>query len=163
VPGIVLGVLGLRQSRYSRSGGILSLAGIGLSVVWAVVLGIVLFGSSGPASGGCTVPTAVRAGYGQVVRDMSAGSSGVTSGTLARDARLAAAQANSAAANAREVPVRAAFAGLASDLEQVQAGLPANHAATKVHRLPHTTRLQLQLLRQRLSSDEAALLRTCTG
>jgi hypothetical protein len=163
VPGIVLGVLGLRQARFSRSGGIASSLGIGLSVVWAVILGVVVFGSAGSTSGGCTVPSAVRVSYAQVNRDLSAVSSGVSSGTLVADARLAAGQANTAAANARDVSLRGALAALARDLEQVQAEVPASDTATVVRRLPGSTRLQLQALRVKLHSDETALSGSCTG
>lgn len=154
VPGIVLGVLGLRQSRYSRSGTGASLAGIVLSVVWAVILGVVLFGSSGPATGNCTVPSAVRASYGRVMHDLSASqlAGSVRSGTLASDAGKAAREANVAAAAASEVPLRGALAALASDLEQVRADASAGHASTL-----------LKSLRPRLSSDGVALSSSCAG
>jgi hypothetical protein len=151
VPGIVLGVLGLRRARYLRSGAVLSLLGIALSVAWAVILGFVLFGSSGSATAGCAVPSAVRASYAQVMHDLSAGGvTAVGSGTLASDAGKAASEANAAAVNAREVPLRGALAALAADLEQVRADLPGQH-----------TGALLKSLRQKLSSDGAALSSAC--
>jgi hypothetical protein len=163
LPGLVLGVLGLRQARYSRSGWAFSWLGIGLSVVWAVILGVVVFVSPGSTTGGCTVPSAVRAGYGLVTRDLSAANPGITSGTLATDARLAAGQANAAAASAGQVPFRSALAALAGELEQVQAAVPAGHAGVAVGRLPRTTRVQLKAISLRLSADESALSKTCAG
>ncbi len=147
LPGVVLGVLGLRQARAARRGRALSWLAIGVSAVWAVVLGVVLFGSSGSTAGGCTVPAAVRADYGRVVADMRDGAS---LGTVTADARAAASEANSAAAYAKQVPVRAALAALASDLEQV-AGQRA---------LPVSVRSQLG---SRLSADAAALSKACMG
>jgi hypothetical protein len=154
VPGIVLGVLGLRESRDNRSGTAFSLLGIALSVVWAVILGVVIFGSSGSTAGSCTVPSAVRASYGRVMNDLSGTnlSGAISNGTLATDAGKAAREANGSAATAHVVPLRGALAALAGDLEQVQADAPSQHATTL-----------LKTLRLRLSTDGDALTTSCAG
>jgi hypothetical protein len=147
VPGIVLGALGLRQARSTGAGRGASLLGIALSVVWAVVLGVLIFGSTG-SSAGCSVPSAVRSSYGQVVRDLS---SGAPRSVLSGELSATASKANAAAANAQQVPLRSALLALASDLEVAQADL-----AGKSHDVSSSLLL-------RLRSDGTVLTNSCAS
>ncbi len=146
VPGIVLGVLGLRRSRVVGAGQAASWAGIALSVVWAVVLGVLVFGTGGSSSAGCSVPGAVSTSYAQVMKDFSGGAA--TSAQSA-DISAAARQANSAAAYAGQLPLRNALFTLARDLEQAQSDL-----AGRSHTVPTT-------LRRKLGADGPALTTAC--
>jgi hypothetical protein len=147
VPGIVLGSLGLRRARESGTGRGGSLLGIALSVVWAVVLGVLVFGSAGSPAG-CSVPSAVHSSYSQVMTDLS---SGTPSSALSGAMSVAATRASAAAANAQQVPLRNALFSLASDLEVARADL-----AGKNHDVPSSIRL-------RLSADGTALTRSCAS
>ncbi len=146
VPGIVLGVLGLRRARMVGSGQASSWVGIAVSLVWAVVLGFLLFGTGGSPAVGCSVPSAVSTSYAQVMKDFS---SGAATSTLKADVSAAAGQANAAAASAGQLPLRNALFALARDLEQAQADLTGGS---------HTVSATLK---HKLGTDGAALTTAC--
>jgi hypothetical protein len=146
VPGIVLGVLGLRRSKAVGYGQAASLAGIALSVVWAVVLGFLVIGSGGSPAAGCSVPRAVSTSYAQVMKDFSAGAA---ASAQSADVTAAAGQANAAAASAAQLPLRSALFALARDLEQAQSDLVGHD---------HTVSATL---RRKLGADSSALTSAC--
>lgn len=147
VPGLVLGALGLRRARSSGAGRGASLLAIALSVVWAVVLGVLAFGSGG-SQPGCSVPSSVHRSYGRVLSDLA---SGANRSVLSADMSTAAGQANAAAANATQLPLHNALFALASDLEVAQADL-----AGKDHDVPSSLQL-------RLTTDGTALTNSCAS
>lgn len=117
VPGLVLGILGLRRAGPSGSGRLAYWTAIGLSAAWAIV--IVLLVAGGSPAGSCTgYPASVRAAYAKAMSDIS---SKATAAAQEGDLAAAASKANSAAADTAQIPVRAALFGLAGDLQQVKA------------------------------------------
>ena len=121
VPGLVLGILGLRRAGASGSGRLACWTAIGLSAVWAIV--IVLLVAGGSPAGGCTgYPASVRAAYAKAMSDINGKA---PAAAQAADLAAAADKANSAAADTAQIPVRAALFGMASDLQQVKADVVA--------------------------------------
>ncbi len=147
LPGLVFGVLGLRQARASGVGRVPSWLGMAFSVAWAVVLIVVIGGSSGASSSGCGVPVRVRSAYTLAMKGFS---EHVSDAVLAADLRQAASEANSAAAAANQVSARDALFAAAGDLQQAQADVAAQRA------VPAS-------LHQRLVADGAALAHGCSG
>jgi hypothetical protein len=148
VPGIVLGILGLRHARVTGTGRAQSWLGIGLSLLWAIGIIIVvsLPGKSSSADAGCLAYQA--SGRAAVARLTSALGSGASAAEVHADLSAAAGAVNSAAAQAQDVGVRSALSGLTEDL---QAGLrlaglrPAARAA----------------LETSVSSDSASVAKFC--
>jgi hypothetical protein len=115
VPGLVMGILGLRRAG-PGSARLAYWTAIGLSVVWAIV--IVLLVAGGSPAGGCAgYPAQVRAAYAKAMSDIS---SNAPAAVQAADLAAAASKANLAAAATAQIPVRAALFGMAGDLQQVK-------------------------------------------
>ncbi len=118
VPGLVLGILGLRRAGQAGTGRLAYWAAIGLSVAWAVIIAVLIAGGSGSPGGGCVgYPASVRAGYAKVMSDIAGKA---PAAAQAADLAAAASKANSAAADTAQIPVRAALFRMASDMRQVQ-------------------------------------------
>jgi hypothetical protein len=118
VPGIVLGILGLRRARDSGTGQTQSWLGIGLSLAWA--LGIIIFvalpGHGSSADSGCSAYQAD--GQAAVARVTSALGSGAPASQVRKDLSAAASAVNTSAAQADNVGVRSALSALTADLQE---------------------------------------------
>ena len=146
VPGLVLGILGLRRAGPSGPGRLAYWTAIGLSVVWAIV--IVLLVAGGSPAGGCAgYPASVRAAYAKAMSDITGKA---PAAVQAADLAAAANKANSAAANTAQIPVRAALFGMVGDLEQVKADVVARRPVS-ADVLAH------------LKSDGTTFPRSCPG
>ncbi len=122
VPGLVLGILGLRRAGPSGSGRLAYWTAIGMSAVWAIV--IVLLVTGGSPAGGCAgYPASVRAAYTKAMGDINGKA---PAAVQAADLAAAADKANSAAADTAQIPVRSALFRMASDLQQVKADVVAS-------------------------------------
>jgi len=143
LPGLALGVVGLRRSRVTGTGRTASWAAIALSLVWAVILIVWVASSGGTAAGACGgYENAVSIQVSQVSRDLS---TGAPQPVVNADLRQAITQANSAAAQAQQVTARNAMATLTASLLQVAADASASDAAK----------------RQRVAAAEAAMAQAC--
>ena len=116
VPGLVLGILGLRRAGLSGSGRLAYWTAIGLSAVWAIVIVILVAGGS-PAGGCAGYPASVRAAYTKAMNDINGKA---PAAVQKADLASAALKANAAAADIAQIPVRAALFGMAGDLQQVE-------------------------------------------
>jgi hypothetical protein len=151
VPGVVLGVLGLRRARVTGIGLVQSSLGIALSLVWAVgIIIVVSLPGQKPSSAdpGCTAYQ--DGGRAAAARVSAALSAGGPAGPLRAELRQTADIVNSAAARAQGLTVRSALSGMTGDLQaalgEVTAGRPVSQA-----------------LKASLSSDTAAAARMCGG
>ena len=127
LPGLALGVLGLRRSRITGTGRTASWLAIALSVVWAVILTVWLATAGGTAAGACgSYQSAVSIQVSQVLHDLA---TGAPQSVLNSDLRQAITQANTAAAQAQQVTARNAMATLTAALQQVEADGSASDAA----------------------------------
>jgi hypothetical protein len=149
VPGIVLGILGLRRAKIIGIGQAQSWLGIGLSLVWAVAIIIVavsLPGQSSSADSGCLAYQA--GGRAAVAKVTAALAAAAPAREVQADLSAAASSVNSAAAQAQDVAVQSALSVLTGDLQQgvrevgPRQAAPAGLGAT-------------------LSADSAALGRVC--
>jgi hypothetical protein len=147
VPGLVVGLLGLRGSRSGEASRRASLLAVAASLAWAVVIVVLIVASTGGSSGGCTYPAAVHQAYAKAMADIRGGGAPATQ---AADAGLAASQANSAAAAAGDFHVRSALSTLAVDLLAARADMIAGRAVP--------ASLQAQL-----AADGSALTASCPG
>jgi hypothetical protein len=146
VPGLVVGVLGLRRSGPGEPGRRASLLALAASLAWAVVIVVVVVAASGSgSSGGCSYPAAVHQAYAKAMADLSGGASAATQAT---DLGIAASKANSAAAAAGNVGVRSALFAMAGDLQQARADRIAGRAVPTA-------------LRAHLTADGPALTASC--
>jgi hypothetical protein len=119
LPGLALGILGLRRARVTRTGRAASWLAIAISVAWAVVLIVWLASSGGTTASACGgYQSAVSIQVSQVLRDLS---SNAPQNVLTADLRQAISQANNAAAQAQQVTARDAMATLTARLQQVAA------------------------------------------
>jgi hypothetical protein len=123
VPGLVLGILGLRRAGPSGSGRLAYWTAIGLSAVWAIVIVILVAGGS-PAGGCAGYPASVRAAYTKAMNDINGKAPAAVEKS---DLAAAALKANAAAADTAQIPVRAALFGMAGDLQQVEADVGDTH------------------------------------
>jgi hypothetical protein len=149
VPGVVLGVLGLRRARVTGVGLVQSSLGIALSLVWAAgIIVAVSLPSQQPSSAdpGCTAYQG--SGRAPAARVSAALSAGAPAGQLRPELRQTAHVVNSAAARAQGLTVRSTLSGMTGDLQdalgEVTAGRPVPQA-----------------LVASLSSDIAAAARLC--
>jgi hypothetical protein len=127
LPGLALGILGLRRSRVTGTGRTASWLAIALSVVWAVILTVWLATAGGTAAGACgRYQSAVSIQVSQVLHDLA---TGAPQPVLNSDLRQAITQANAAAAQAQQVAARDAMATLTASLQQVEADGSASGAA----------------------------------
>lgn len=116
LPGIVLGVLGLRRAAATGAGRVASWLGIALSLLWAA--GIVLIavpGGSTPPDPGCTAYQAH--GQADVTRAAAAIGAGRQSSALAGELHHAAVVINKEAARSQSLGVRDALSSLTDDLQ----------------------------------------------
>jgi hypothetical protein len=149
VPGIVLGILGLRRARVSGIGQVQSLLGIGLSLVWAVgiILTVVsLSGQNTSADSGC--PAYQAGGRAAVAKVTAALAAGAPARKVRADLSAAAGSVNSAAAQAQDVAVQSRLSVLTGDLQQGLREVGPRHAAPAG-------------LGATLSADSAALGQVC--
>jgi hypothetical protein len=150
LPGLILGVLGLRRARVTGTGRVQSGAGIALSLLWAaaIVAAVVLMGQGSSSDVGCSGYQA--AGRADAARASTALSTGAARSQLRADLSQAASSLNTAAASAQDVAVRNALSELTGDLQsaldQVTAGRPVPVS-----------------LKRALSRDTAAASRVCDG
>jgi hypothetical protein len=145
LPGLVVGVLGLRRSRSGKPGRAASVLALIASLAWAAVIVVVLAATSGGSAGGCTYPAAVHQAYAQAMTDISGN---VPAAQLAADLGTAASRANSAAAAATDIQGRNELFAMAADLQQARADVITQKA------VPGS-------LRAHLSADGAALAASC--
>jgi hypothetical protein len=145
VPGLVVGLVGLRRSRPGEPGRRASLLAVAASLAWAVVIVVLVAASTGGSTGGCSYPAAVHQAYARVMADLGAGASRAT---LTADLGVAAGKANSAAASVSQIGVRAALSAMAEDLQQARADVVASRA------VPAS-------LKAHLAADGAALTASC--
>lgn len=143
LPGLILGVIGLRRSQVTGTGRTASWLAIGLSVIWAAILIVWLASAGGTAAGGCgSYQNAVSIQVSQVLHDLA---TGAPQTVLTADLRQAITQANSAAAQAQQVTARDAMATLTAGLQQVAA--EGSRSATARH--------------QQVAADAAAMASAC--
>lgn len=143
LPGLALGIVGLRRSRVTGTGRTASWLAIALSVVWALILTVWLASSGGTAAGACgSYENAVSIQISQVLHDLA---TGAPQPVLNADLRQAITQANSAAAQAQQVAARNAMATLTAGLQRVAADSSASDAARH----------------QQVAADAAAMASAC--
>jgi hypothetical protein len=145
VPGLVVGVLGLRRSRAGEPGRRAAVLAVVASLAWAVIIVVVAVASTGGSASGCGYPANVHQAYASVMADIRGGA---PASTQEADLAVAAGRANSAAAAAGQISVRAALFALAGDLQQARADVIAD-------------RVVPASVQARLASDGAALSASC--
>ncbi len=145
VPGLVVGVLGLRRSRSGEPARRASVLALAASLAWAAVIVVVIAAASGGSAGGCTYPAAVHQDYGRAMADISGNA---PAARLAEDLGIAATRANSAAAAATDIQGRTELFAMAADLQQARADVITQKA------VPAS-------LRAHLGADGAALTASC--
>jgi hypothetical protein len=146
VPGLVVGVLGLRRSSPGEPGRLASLLALAASLVWAVVIVVLVVAVSGSgSSAGCSYPAGVHQAYATAMADLRGGASTATQVT---DLGAAASRANSAAAAAGDIAVRTALFAMAGDLQQARADVIAGKPVPPA-------------LRAHLAADGPALTAAC--
>jgi hypothetical protein len=123
VPGLVLGVLGLRQAGSGPAVRKASWLAISASIAWAVVIVFLLSGSGGPAARCTGYPVAVRQAYAKVMTDIS---SHASAAAQVGDFDVAASRANASAAAAGQISVRTALFAMADDIAQARADVVAH-------------------------------------
>lgn len=144
VPGLVAGILGLRESPPGGPVRRAAVTAIAASLAWAVVIVVVVIAvGSGGSGAACTYPAAVHQAFARAMTDISTHAPG-----QAADLTLAVSRANASAAAAGQIPVRNALFALAGDLELARGDVTAGRA------VPGT-------LRAHLAADGSALTRAC--
>jgi len=146
VPGLVVGLVGLRRSSSGEPGRRASVLALVASLAWAVVIVVLVMATGGGSSSGCSYPAAVHQAYATAMADLSGGAPAAQQAT---DLGIAASRANSAAAAAGDIKVRTALFALAGDLQQARADVIAGRLA------------QASLLRPQLATDGTALTASC--
>jgi hypothetical protein len=145
VPGLVVGLIGLRRTRSGEPGRLASVLALVASLVWAVVIVVVVVAGTGGSSGGCSYPAAVHQAYATAMADLKGSAPAATQAT---DLGLATSRANSAATAASEIQVRSALYDMAADLQQARTDVIANRP------VPSSLRAQL-------AADGNALTAAC--
>jgi hypothetical protein len=145
VPGLVVGLIGLRRTSSGEPGRRASVLALAASLAWAVVIVVLVLVSTGGTSVGCSYPAAVHQAYAAAMADLKGSAPAATQAT---DLGLAASRANSAAAAAGEMQVRAALFDMAGDLQQARTEVIAKRP------VPAS-------LRSQLTADGAALTASC--
>jgi hypothetical protein len=145
VPGLVLGVLGLRRARVTGTGRTASWLAIAFSAIWAVVLVIWIASAGSTAAGACGgYQNGVSYAVSQVLHDLD---SGAPRSVVTADLHQAINLANTAAAGAQQVGGRNAMATLTADLQQVASEAVGSTSAGALH--------------QQVASAEAAMVSAC--
>ncbi len=122
VPGLVLGILSLRQpgGRAVRKASWLA---IGASIAWAVVIILIVVGTAGAPAASCSgYPAGVRQAYEQALTALSRNA---PASVQAADLETAASRANASAAAAGQIGVRTALFAMANDMTQARADVVA--------------------------------------
>jgi hypothetical protein len=128
VPGVVLGILGLRRAAITGTGRLQSWLGIALSLVWAAGVIILALPGAGPAADpGCVQYRA--SGSAAVARVTSALPPHAAPARLRASLGPAANAVNDATASAQNIEVRNTLAALGSDLQAEQAALVTGRPA----------------------------------
>jgi hypothetical protein len=145
VPGLVVGVLSLRQSgppAVRRA----SWLAIAASIGWAVIIVLIVVGTSGGSAPGCgAYPAAVHQAYEKALADLA---DHAPASVQAADLGTAANRANASAAAAGQIGVRTALFAMANDMAQARADVVAQRP------VPAT-------LREHLIKDGAAPTGSC--
>jgi hypothetical protein len=147
VPGLVVGILSLRQpgGRPVRTASWLA---IGASIAWAVIIVLIVAGISGGSAGSCGgYPAAVHQAYEKAMTDLS---DHAPVSVQAADLDTAANRANASAAAAGQISVRSALFVLANDMAQARADIVAHRP------VPAS-------LRQQLAAEGAAPTGSCAS
>ena len=147
VPGLVVGILSLRQpgGRPARTASWLA---IGASIAWAVIIILIVVGISGGSAGSCGgYPASVHQAYEKAMTDLS---DHAPVSVQAADLDTAANRANASAAAAGQISVRTALFVLANDMAQARADIVA-HRPVPVS------------LRQHLAAEGAAPTGSCAS
>ncbi len=145
VPGLVLGLLGLRRARVTGTGRTASWLAIACSTIWAVVLVIWIASAGSTTAGACGgYQNGVSYAVSQVLHDLA---SGAPRSVVTADLRQAISQANTAAAGAQQVAGRNAMATLTASLQQVATEAAGSTSAGALH--------------QQVASAEAAVVSAC--
>ncbi len=146
VPGLVVGILGLRQAGVP-SVRKASVVAIGASIVWAVIIVLIFAGGSGGSAGPCAgYSAAVHHAYDKAMADLRDHAS---ASAEAADLGTAATTANASAAASGQIGVRTALFTLANDMAQARTDVVAGRP------VPAT-------LRMHLAEDGATPSGTCT-
>ena len=124
VPGLVAGILGLRESPPGGPVRRAAVTAIAASLAWAVVIVVVVIAV-------CTYPAAVHQAFARAMTDISTHAPG-----QAADLTLAVSRANASAAAAGQIPVRNALFALAGDLELARGDVTAGRAVPGTLRAP---------------------------
>jgi hypothetical protein len=149
IPGVALGILGLRRAAVTGTGRIWSWLGIGLSVVWAIIL-VALLASGGSSTQSCGgSQNDVSLPVDQVLRDLA---TNAPKTVLIQDLDRAVSAANKAAAASSDVTAGNALASLTAGLQQALAAVSARHPATS-----HV------LLHSQIAADAQVVSRACTA
>lgn len=149
VPGVVLGILGLRRAAATGTGRMWSWLGIALSVIWAIILTAYLLGGGQSVQACGSYQSDVNYPVSQVLRDLA---SGAPESVLAQDLHVAISQANSAAAAAQQVSARDAMVALTSGMQQALSAVSTKHPAASY-----------ALIHRQLAADAAAVDRACAS
>jgi hypothetical protein len=145
VPGLVVGVLSLRQSARPADRRASWLA-IVASITWAVIIVLIIAGTSGGSATSCgSFPATVHQAYEKALTDLADHAS---ASVQAADLGTAANRANASAAAAGQIGVRTALFAMANDMAQARADVVAQRP------VPST-------LRQHLIKDGAAPAGSC--
>lgn len=146
VPGLALGLLGLRRARVTGTGRAGSWLAIACSAIWAVILVVWLASAGGTATSACgNYQNVVGYPVSQVLHDLAASA---PAGVLDADLQKAISQANSAAASAQQVTARNAMATLTTSLQQVAGEQPSTSDA---------------VMRRQVTAAAAAMTSACTA
>ena len=147
LPGLVLGVLGLRRAGSGPAVRKASWLAIGASIAWAVVIVFLASSSGGPAARCTGYPAAVRQAYGRVMTDLS---SHASAAAQVGDLGVAASRANASAASAGQISIRTALFAMADDMAQARADVVAQRGVPAA-------------LRQHLTDDGIAPAGSCAS
>jgi hypothetical protein len=133
VPGLVLGILSLRQAG-GQSIRRASWLAIGASVAWAMIIIVIVAGISGGSAGSCgDYPTAVHQAYEKALSDLT---DNAPATVQAADLEAAASLANASAAATGQIGVRTALFTMANDMAQARSDVMARRpipAALRQH------------------------------
>jgi hypothetical protein len=147
IPGLVVGILGLRRPG-SQSVRTASWVAIGASLVWAVIIVLIVAGGAGGSAGACAgYPPAVHRAYDKAMTDLR---DRAPASVLTADLGSAASLANVSAAAAGQIGVRTALFTMASDMAQARADVVAGRPVPAA-------------LRTHLSDDATAPSGSCTS
>ncbi len=147
VPGLVLGILSLRQPGGQASRRASWLA-IGASMAWAVIIILIVVGTTGGSAASCgAYPVAVHDAYERVLTDLNGHA---PTSVQAADLETAASRANASAAATGQIGVRTALFAMANDMAQARADVVAQRP------IPAT-------LRQHLADDGAVPSGSCVS